>query len=465
MSAGPITIQRDDVDKLPPTGPRDAAPWGTPRHIPRLDWRVCAVICVFVLVAGWLISSDVRAWLASGWGLRLSWGAATLAVLFVLRRLVLVEQPGGFRVPIWQLNARPVIDGALRVQYAYANRALPNVAAYTLTNAPTQTPAMIEAEVIEAGPNVGPLPREQWLAWLDAQPHALFAARTGGGKSTIAKSGLKPRIANGEQVFVIDPHSNGWFELPGVGGGENWQDVEDAMRAVVALYKERLTYREQYKREMGRELDQHHFPRLTVIMDEANLAHDHFALAYRGSRKAVNPWELFAEALGSGARKTSISIWLLVQSALVDDLGMSGAKRENFTRFALDRAAITQLVMRDESDADRRRAILTALPGLSYPAAAIVNDHGYEAMYLLDRTGLDTISPPANSARAAWDGWPVADAAPPTFPPWCQSVPARAAYLAKTTPMSTREIRAALRADYNTVVHAVGAARNGHRRE
>lgn len=470
---GPLILQKDDVDKVPKS-PLDSPPWGVPRPAQRADWRVVAVLCVFgvvtLLLVWWLIGADVRRWVRDGDGgilVRLVvWGLPLTGLLLALRRLLLVEQPGGFRVPLWQLDARRAIDGAIEVQRAYAATPFRSVAAYTLTNpqAP-QAPALLtqEAEVIEQGPDVGPLPPAVWLDWLDRQPHALFAAKTGAGKSTLAKAGLKPRIGGGEQVFVIDPHSNGWFDLPGVGGGEHWAQIEEAIMAVQALYKERLSYRDAHKTETGEELDQYHFPRLTVVLDEANTAQAAFERMYAGSRKRTNPWPLFAQVLGSGARKVGISIWMLAQSALVEDLGVSGAMRQNFTRFALDDYTIRQMVDRDERQVDRKRAIYERMPGMQFPAVAMVESEAY----LLDRAGLDHVSPPANSRRAAWDGWDYAAGHPVTatcareliFPPWCQSTEARIAYLAKTTPLRTRDIRAALNCDYNLVVRICGAIR------
>lgn len=472
---GPLILQKDDVDKVP-KAPLDTPPWAIQRPQQRADWRVAAVLCAFgiavLLLGWWLIGADIRDWVRYSDGGPLVrfvlWSLGLGTVGMIVRRLLLVEQPGGFRVPLWQLDASRAIDGAIEVQRAYAATPFRQVAAYTLTNPQSAAPALLtqDAEVIERGPDVGPLPPAVWLNWLDRQPHALFAAKTGAGKSTLAKVGLKPRIGGGEQVFVIDPHSNGWFDLPGAGGGENWRQVEDAIMAVQALYQERLAYRDEHKRQTGTELDQYHFPRLTVVLDEANNAQAAFDRLYAGSRKRANPWPLFAQVLGSGARKVGISIWLLVQSALVEDLGVSSALRENFTRFALDDHTIRQLVDRDERQLDRKRAIYELLPGLPYPAVAMVESEAY----LLDRSGLDHVSPPANSQRAAWDGWdyvagqPVALCArTPVFPPWCKSTEAKIAYLAKTTTLGTREIRAVLNCDYNLVVRVCGAVRGGVR--
>lgn len=461
--AGPIILEKDNKDVLPPrANAGEWAPWGAPARPALIDWRVAGVLCAFLLIAGWLLAPAVGAWLG-GWGAQVIrivvYGSLALAGLAGLKRLALVDQPGGFRLFFWQVARAPgdyVVAGMLDVQRQYAANATRNVAALTLTNpAPALLPAPEEAEIVEAGPDVGPLPIDQWLRWLDQQPHALFAAQTGGGKSTIARAGLKPRIAGGESVFVIDPHSNGWFALPGVGGGENWREIEDAMLAVHALYRERLAFREAHKKETGVELDQHYFPRLTVVLDEANDARKAFDRLYAGSRKRESPWTTFAETLGSGARKVGISIWLLAQSALVEDIGLTSAMRQNFTRFALDSYTIRQMVDHEERQPDRRKAIYAALPGLSYPATAIIKSE----VYLLDRAGLDSVSPPANSQRAAWDGWDYGAGRPvgaraqlgPVFPPGCDTPLKQIAYLRRYHGMSTRDIQAAVRCDYNFV--------------
>ena len=276
---------------------------------------------------------------------------------------------------------------------------------YSPTNTSNHEMAMLEAA--EQAPDVGPLAPAVWLGWLDRQPHALFAAKTGEGKSTIAKYGLKPRIDASEDVFVIDPHSSGWFALPGVGGGEDWHEVEAAMMCVYAEYKKRAAERERYRRETGEEMDDRHFPRLTVVFDEANNARTAFDRIYAGSKRRHNPWPLFAECLSSGARKLSISVWLLVQSALVEDLGLTGAMRQNFTRLALDHYTIRQMVNLEETDKARKEAIYAALPA-QYPATAIVDNK----VFLLDRQGINDIQPPRQSAACAWHGWDYRNRAP-----------------------------------------------------
>jgi Helicase HerA, central domain len=246
-------------------------------------------------------------------------------------------------------------------------------------------------------PALAPVRVSEWLAWIDKRPHVLLAAETGGGKSTTAKAILARRIASGESIFVIDPHSSDWFSLPSVGGGENWYEVQTAMQAVADEYRRRLEERDTYNRETGRELDRAQFPRLTVLLDETNNARAALDKARRGE---ISPWQQFAQVLGSGARKVNISIVLLCQ-ANVEDLGLSGPMRQNFTRIALDDRTAKLMIAHDESDPERRKLLFAALIGRSYPAVAVFDGQ----VHILDRTGLDDYQRPANARSCAWSGY------------------------------------------------------------
>jgi len=234
----------------------------------------------------------------------------------------------------------------------------------------------------------------EWLEWLDRQPHVILAAETGGGKSTTAKAILANRIKAGEDILVIDPHSSEWFDLPSVGGGEDWNAIRNALEIVSNEYRKRLEERDRYKQETGKELPVSHFKRLTVLLDEAN----NTRAALDVKRNDNNTWQSFAKTLGSGARKVGISIILLCQSANVEDLGLSGAMRQNFTRIGLDDRVIKQIIAQDEKDNERRKRLYAALVDRSYPAACEMDGR----VYLLDRTGLDTISVPT-AKHCAWN--------------------------------------------------------------
>lgn len=238
-----------------------------------------------------------------------------------------------------------------------------------------------------------------WLAWADAQPHIILAAETGGGKSTTAKSILAARIASGSEVFVIDPHSSRWFDLPGVGGGENWPEVQAALEAIGEEYRARMQERERYYRETKREMAVDAFRPLTVLLDEAYLARRQLDRKRRGQDST--PWQEFAQVMGSGARKLNIRLLLLTQSANVEDLGLSGPMRENFLRIALDSAAGRKLINAEESNPQRRAALHAAIEGRDWPAVCEWKGQ----LYPLDRTGLDRFTEPSDTQYAAWQGW------------------------------------------------------------
>jgi hypothetical protein len=397
---GPRIVQHDNLDKLPAgAGSHEREPWARPARA-MLDWRGLAVLCGFLLIGGlfayWLIGRDVREWISYSWGGLVVKGALVVALLFLAKHWMLVEQPGGYKVFWFRVNEQRVIEGMLHSQQVWAARDMPNVAQLTLTNpqAPKveQQQHMIEAETITTVPM---LPPSEWLTWFDSRPHGLLAAETGGGKSTTVKAVLKSRMDRGELVFLIDPHSSDWFGLPSIGGGEDWEAVWAGMKVVIGEYTRRMQERDLYLKQNGHELPHNHFPRINVLLDEANTACRKLSIAKRGEE---TKWEQFAEALGSGARKVGLSIQLLAQSANVEDIGLSGPMRQNFTRLALDAATTRLMIQREETDAARKKELHEALVGVDYPATAQKNGQ----VILLDRRGLDQLGAPANPRAALW---------------------------------------------------------------
>jgi hypothetical protein len=406
----PLIRQTDNADQLPPYGStREASPYPQPRTIV-LDWRALAVLCVFVAVIGGLLllayGRDVRMWIAYGSGRLVIGGALLLAGAFAVRRLLMIEQPGGYKVFIWQATSiRP--GDFMHVQNTHAGTPGRLLAQQTVTQAPA--PKVIEGQVIDAQPVLSPpllqaLAPNEWLPWFDTRPHGLLAAETGGGKSTTAKAILKSRIDRGEMVFILDPHSSDWFGLPSIGGGEDWEAVWVGMQVVLAEYERRLTERDEYHNRTGRELPHDHFPRITILLDEGNLTH--LAMNKTKNRAERSRWDQFTPTIGSGARKVSMSGLVLVQSALVEDIGLSGSMRQNYTRLALDAATTRLMVQREETDLQRKKELLSALAGLEYPATSVQNGR----VVLLDRTGLNTVGAPANASAALWaDGYEQAE--------------------------------------------------------
>jgi hypothetical protein len=343
-------------------------------------------------------------------------GGVALSLAFYVfgaaSRKNILELPGGFPVASGDIlagwnreNAARIAmwatDQHFKVQNTLAEHSLyRNVTAYSpsIGHGSRQGAADTPRQLEDMGQQSQVIPVEDWLGWIDKRPHALLAAETGGGKSTTAKAILAPRIAAGEDIFIIDPHSSEWFSMPSVGGGENWTEVCGAINAVVLEYRQRLEMRDRHNRETGEELPVNHFKRLTVLLDEANNA---CVALDNAPRSKVSVWQSFTQVLGSGARKVNISIVLLAQSANVEDIGLSGSMRQNFTRITLDDRSIKLMISQEEKDPTRRRALYAALVGRNYPAVTVIDSQ----VHLLDRTGLDNYPRPANARACAWNGW------------------------------------------------------------
>ena len=243
-------------------------------------------------------------------------------------------------------------------------------------------PAALPAPTVE----IGPLPLERWAAYVDTQPHTMLAAKTGGGKTTLAKFILARRIAAGGQVMIIDPHwsPHTWWGLPGHGAGENWDAIEAAIEAVTAEYRKRIA-------EYGQGVTD--FRRLTVLVDDAIVIRELMKLVGRD-----NVWTRFAVVLGSGARKVAVSVIPMTQSVNVADLGISGPLRENYARIALDSRACKQLIA-DDMIPSRRDALYAALPQAgNYPATMDINGE----VFFLDRASVVDVSKPAGADDAIW---------------------------------------------------------------
>lgn len=238
-----------------------------------------------------------------------------------------------------------------------------------------------------------PVSPSEWLNWLNDQPHVLFGAMTGKGKSTTAKAVLNMRIERGDLIFVIDPHSDDWYGLPVRGGGEDWHDVAQAIEQVYAEYEQRQAMRHQHLLVTQAAMDVAAHQALTVLVDEAFLICKHLNVSKKGS---TNYWELLTEVLGSGARKVNISVILLAQSTNVTDLDLSGPMRRNFTRVALDASTIKLMIAQEETDKEYRQQLYESLIGMQYPATTVIDSR----VMLLDRNGLDVLAARHVDAKA-----------------------------------------------------------------
>lgn len=264
-----------------------------------------------------------------------------------------------------------------------------SVNSLSLNSTNHNTSPMLELETEDE--TLKPVSSDEWLSWINKQPHVLLAGATGKGKTVTAKPIIAPRIDAGEQLLIIDPHADSWFGLDVIGGGENWIEIKSAIEQITAEYTNRQQARETYRRMHGTSMPVALFKRLTVVMDEGFLVSLHTNTAPRGQ---ISVWDQFIEVLGSGARKINISVVMLSQTANVEDLGVSGPLRENFTRIAVDNRAIKLMIKSEESDAQRRQQLYDALIGMAYPAVMVVDT----SVVLLDRTGLDQVPDPKVTA-------------------------------------------------------------------
>lgn len=250
-------------------------------------------------------------------------------------------------------------------------------------------PAAAELMLAEDAPNVGPLSVAEWNALIDKAPHVMLAAKTGGGKSTMARFILRPRLENEELLFIIDPHwaPSNWNGLPGVGAGEDWGAIAVAFDQIVEEYHRRLA-------EFSAGKATSEFTRLTVLVDEVAIT----KLAFDKSGKQ-NAWTRFVSVLGSGARKVRVSVVLMTQSTNVADLGVSGPLRENYTRIALDARTIRQLI-EDDGSKERREALYATLPSQGdFPAATEVNGE----VFFLDRSNIVEVTFPGRAFDCIWE--------------------------------------------------------------
>lgn len=234
-------------------------------------------------------------------------------------------------------------------------------------------------------------PMAEWMAWIDEQPHTLLGGRTKAGKTWLATALLERRIDSGCDVLVIDPHSSDWMGLP-TAGGSGIPERKAALRAVLNEYLRRMGAREEHKRRTGHELPHDYFDPLIVLIDESNAMLEELAAE----------WKTVLKQVASGSRKVGIALLLLAQSPLVEDLGISGAMRENFSRVALDERTV-QTLIDSERDRARKLALQAAFKTIDRPAAAQIGAQ----VWLLDRRGLS----PGNTSVGArvWAGWDFAN--------------------------------------------------------
>lgn len=303
---------------------------------------------------------------------------------------------------------------------------LPTQAAGKLAEPAPQAP-------VEATALVALTPDTEWLPWLLEMPHAMIAGGTGAGKTTLARIALAERLRAGYSGIVVDPKGKEWYGLPVVGGGRKFSEI--------------LGVLEQVHAEMARRFEaygagERSFEPLVIVVDEVPDIMD--ACLDERRRLVDGRWSRFVRQLGSLAREVQISVILLTQSPLVEDIGMNSAMRKNFTRVALGDEA--PILIREEREAKRRAALQELLRGQAHPTA-------------LYRRGevhlLDVHAVPDLSGRTVLNarGWATARAEP------SDKAARVAAYRAKIRRMGDAEWRA----EVQRLATAPGDRRGGYR--
>jgi len=384
---------------------------------PRPDWRhtvaLGAVMVVLLIASGVVYSlwklgycwdnanagacydlSEREPWLAlgalgltfgvvAGPHLAAAWGEYRLRAARALRTQSTFDRFGNpVRLdalpPLAEAMARYRLDVELKAATAPYEQ-YQSVNAFSPSFAPSAEPPLLADD---GGSDVVAIPPSEWLGWIndpDAEPHVMIAGKTNSGKSTVATVLLDMRIRRGDDLYIIDPHyapvdkygNITWGGLVGV-GGDSWESVTRALRAVQAEYDARK------KAANAGQMPRGGFRPLTIIIDEVPEIYDNIP----------DEWERFSGVMGSGARKYSIYLIIITQSPLIKDIGGSIPKRENFAVIALNEKA-KALIVSEPLDYDEKRALLDRIKGEAWAAAMLRNNE----LFLLDRADLPRLRP------------------------------------------------------------------------
>jgi len=284
-------------------------------------------------------------------------------------------------------------------QLALAERSqYPNLSSIHQVIQPAALPAPTAAPAL---PDVGVtlVPDGDWRRWMDRAPHLLIAGRTEAGKTTLATALLTERALAGDHLLVLDPHyqPGKWAGVPTVGGGNNFETI---LATLPLLIREMNVRYAEFER--GKPTEE--FERLTVLIDEVPAIVDACMETTPSGRPRINDprWLKFAKRLGSEARKVRISVILMTQSTLVQDILINSQQRENYLRVALgDRA---RSLVEEEPNSRRRAALTEMLRGQEHPAAMEWRGD----FHLLDTSAVPDLAARRVSTARPWT--------PPTLP-------------------------------------------------
>lgn len=328
------------VDNLDIPPPAQAGPWAITPRAPRTTWDVELV--------RWLCGTGAAglAW----WLLppAISGTALAIAAAYALKRWVLTDVIGGVELRTWRndVRATDIVAPLGMAAVEHARRALPNVSSYSPSiqqaPAPKTLPASadtVDGQVLEAQPEIVLV--NAWLPWLtdEMSPHLLLIGKTRSGKSTLADIILAFRARRGDQIAILDPH----WSTQDKHGNKKWGGIAPMARTVpelrAALRALKAEYDERKRRMALPAADPQFtpegcFPPLTILIDEVpEVVTDLDALPKGHRDRGI--WGETVKIFGSGGAKVNISVILLSQSPNIEDVGINGKMRENFTTIAL----------------------------------------------------------------------------------------------------------------------------------
>lgn len=351
------------IDNLDTPNPRVAhdGPWSlAARPAPRDDWRN--------IIARWscgTLAAGVAWWIAPEWAhAYVTFAALGLGTLAGAKH-ILTDMIGGVAVRTWRndVRATDIVSPLGLAAIEHARRALPNVSSYSpsIQQLPAgKVPASadtVDAQVVEVLPELVLV--DAWLPWLtdEMSPHLLLIGKTRSGKSTLADIILAFRARRGDRIAILDPH----WSTQDKYGNKKWGGIAPMARTVAELKAVLRALKAEYderKRRMALPASDPQFtpegcfPPLTILIDEVPEVVTELAALPKADRD-YGIWGETVKIFGSGGAKVNMSVILLSQSPNVEDVGINGKMRENFTTIALANMA-RPFIDRYETDKARK---------------------------------------------------------------------------------------------------------------
>lgn len=364
-----ITI--DSLDTPNPRADHDG-PWSiAPRPTPRLTWDV--------IVARWgmgMLAAGAAWWVAPEWAHAYVTAAALGLGTLAGAKHILTDMIGGVAVRTWRndVRATDIVAPLGQAAVEHARRPLPNVSSYSPTvqqlpaarNQLLASAETVDGQVVEVLPEIVLV--ESWLPWLtdEMSPHLLLIGKTRSGKSTLADIILAFRARRGDQVAILDPH----WSTQDKYGNRKWGSIAPMARTVAELRAALRLLKAEYddrKRRMALPASDPQFTPegcfapLTILIDEVPEVVTELAAVPKSDRDH-GIWGETVKIFGSGGAKVNMSVILLSQSPNVEDVGINGKMRENFTTIALANMA-RPFIERYEADKTRKPRLFALMAG------------------------------------------------------------------------------------------------------